>query len=160
MFAGISANPPGGSVMLAGAPFIDLVPHADGEGAGRDDHVFIGRMRVRGDGVVRRELQTDRVRHGLGRIARKDGDLGAGWNGRRRGSPLGVLRRLDDVRVGLGPESDGRDGNDNSEQCGLHVMPPVPYLIETLQSASHGRVITPNGPNGPEWSAVNSRASR
>ena len=90
----------------------ELVTHSERQRSGRDDHVLVGRMRVRRDGVVSRKLQADSVRNGLGWVAREHRDLRASWKHRRSGSPLRFLRRLNDV-LGLSADDGERSATDD-----------------------------------------------
>src|SRR5262249_10804718 len=79
-------------------PFGQLVPHAERHRARDHNDVLIGRMRVRGDRVVRGKLQSDRVCGRFGGIAYENSNLCARRKHRRRRSPVCFLRICEDVR--------------------------------------------------------------
>src|SRR5262249_55623653 len=62
---------------------IDLVPHADQEGAREHRHVLVGGMEMRGELVAGGPLQSNSELTGATRVTLQHGDLGAGREGRR-----------------------------------------------------------------------------
>ena len=67
---------------------VELVAHCDMEVAGQDRDVLVGRVRVRGDLVARRQSGADNIGAVTARIAADNGDLCAGRQSRRRRTPF------------------------------------------------------------------------
>jgi hypothetical protein len=86
---------------VGGGGAVELVSHAEGDGAGGYDDVLISGVPVGGDVAVGRELDAQGERAGLGGVSSKDGDLDAcGEHG--SWSPVSVFGCGEDVGLGEG----------------------------------------------------------
>ena len=99
--------------LVASCTLRQLVAHAEGQRAGDHDHVLVGRVRVRRDGVVGRELQPDTVGTALCGVAGEHGKLRSRRDERRRRTPLGFTKFLDDMTRPLGSDYGQRAAAEN-----------------------------------------------